>query len=228
MMNVFKRAISKIKRMHKLSVISKKTGSKFARSSSIADCKFGGSNAVYGKADVKSSVIGRGTYIGMSCRITKTKIGAWCSVGPNLKIVAGNHPVSECISTYPAFYGGKCMVSFEGVVPYFEEYSYADKENGFLVVIGNDVWIGENVSILNGITIGDGAIIAAGAVVTKDVLPYSVVGGVPAREIKKRFDDNTIKYLINLKWWEKDDEWLRDNAVKFRYISEFCNKSAMQ
>ena len=76
-------------------------------------------------------------------------------------------------------------------------------EQNFHIVIKNDVWIGSHVLLLEGITIGDGAIIAAGAVVTKDVPPYSIVGGVPAKIIKKRFDDDTIRQLLELDWWSK-------------------------
>lgn len=72
--------------------------------------------------------------------------------------------------------------------------------------IGNDVWIGQNAVIMDGVKIGDGAIVAAGAVVTKDVAPYAIVGGVPAKLIKYRFDEATIKDLLRLKWWELSDK----------------------
>ena len=82
------------------------------------------------------------------------------------------------------------------------------------------MWIGARATILSGIKIGDGAIIAAGAVVTKDVEPYTIVGGVPAKPIKKRFTDEQIHALMKLKWWDKDEAWLRNHAAMFRNIDE--------
>ncbi len=89
--------------------------------------------------------------------------------------------------------------------------------DGYNAIIGNDVWIGSNVLIIGGIKIGDGAIVAAGAVVTKDVPPYAIVGGIPARIIRFRFDKEQINKLLELKWWNKDDDWL----IKNNYL--FCN-----
>ena len=77
--------------------------------------------------------------------------------------------------------------------------------------IGNDVWIGENVFFQGGVIIGDGAVVLAGAVVTKNVPPYAIVGGVPAKVLKYRYDEETIKFLLGFKWWDKDVNWLRDN-----------------
>ena len=77
--------------------------------------------------------------------------------------------------------------------------------------VGNDVWIGENVFFQGGVIIGDGAVVLAGAVVTKDVPPYAIVGGVPAKVLKYRYDEETIKFLLSIKWWDKDVNWLRDN-----------------
>ncbi|MBU9735538.1 CatB-related O-acetyltransferase [Lachnospiraceae bacterium ASD5720] len=86
------------------------------------------------------------------------------------------------------------------------------------VIIGNDVWIGDGAQIIGGHKIGDGAIVAAGAVVTKDVLPYSIVGGVPAKIIRFRFEKDDINYLMQLKWWDKDREWIEKHAAYFENI----------
>ena len=87
-------------------------------------------------------------------------------------------------------------------------------------IIGNDVWIGHSAKILEGVTIGDGAIIATGAVVAEDVSPYSIVGGVPAKKIKNRFSDEDIEFLMNLKWWEKDLDWIKKYAAYFESIDK--------
>ena len=90
-----------------------------------------------------------------------------------------------------------------------------------MVSIGNDVWIGANAILLDGISVGDGAIIAAGAVVAKNVAPYSIVGGVPASLIKKRFSDDMIKRLIDFRWWDKDTSWLKKNHQYFNEPDAF-------
>jgi acetyltransferase-like isoleucine patch superfamily enzyme len=89
--------------------------------------------------------------------------------------------------------------------------------------IGNDVWIGNNCLIKNGITIGDGAIIGMGSVITKDVEPYMIVAGNPGKIIRKRFDDETIEFLINTKWWELNDDDLAQKAYYFNDINKFIS-----
>lgn len=84
------------------------------------------------------------------------------------------------------------------------------------IVIGNDVWIGYEAVIFSGVTIGDGAIIGTRALVTKDVPPYTVVGGVPAKPIKRRFDEETTEKLLNLKWWDFDEEKIKRNISAIR------------
>ncbi|MDV5105577.1 hypothetical protein R2R32_02755 [Clostridium perfringens] len=90
--------------------------------------------------------------------------------------------------------------------------------------MGNDVWIGESVKILEGIEIGDGAIIGAGSIVTKNVGSYEVVAGVPTKKIRKRFDDDYIDFLKNVKWWNNDIEWIERNSMYFSDIVLFKEK----
>lgn len=106
----------------------------------------------------------------------------------------------------------------------FVENNYADSEKKFSVVIGNDVWICSGAKIIAGVTIGDGAVIAANATVTKDVLPYSVVGGTPAKEIKKRFTEEQINFLLDFKWYDKSIDWIRNNAEYFEDIEVFMEE----
>lgn len=99
------------------------------------------------------------------------------------------------------------------------EESYVDPDNQYYVKIENDVWICDGASILAGVTIGNGAVVAANALVTKDVPPYAIVAGVPAKIIGKRFEEDQINYLLSIKWWERDKKWLKNNCDLFADIS---------
>ncbi|EGQ7964052.1 CatB-related O-acetyltransferase [Vibrio vulnificus] len=132
-------------------------------------------------------------------------IGAFCNISAdNVHIAGGNHPLST-VSTHAFFFHDKYRFISKN-------QSIDGYANNGRIIIGNDVWIGANVSILPGVKIGDGAVLAAGAVVNKDVPPYAIVGGVPARIIKYRFDEETIVALLELAWWEWSDEKIKDNT----------------
>lgn len=126
----------------------------------------------------------------------KLIIGKFCMIASDVKfIMNGANHLSESISSYPfAIFGNGWENAMEGK-------SYPHKGD---LIIGNDVWIGYNATIMSGVTIGDGAIIATNATVTKDVTPYTIVGGNPAKEIRKRFDEDTIKKLLDMQWWNWD------------------------
>jgi len=180
-------------------------------------------NNYLGFGSTFSGRLGYGSYLGDRCMFFG-KVGRYCSIASGVKVVNGFHPTSDGISTHPAFYSKKNSVDLSFVdADCFEEYRYADPEKRYAVVVGNDVWIGTDAILMAGITVGDGAVIAAGAVVTKDVAPYSIVGGVPAKEIKKRFDDEKIEALLSLQWWNKDEKWLKENASMFMNVEGFIN-----
>lgn len=155
----------------------------------INHCFFDGKNTI-GSNNVLNSVrVGFGSYTGNGCDIKRTIIGKFCSIGNFVSTALGNHPLDTFASTHPAFYS-KNMYDLFGYTDkqLYDEWRYVDKEDKTAVSIGNDVWIANHAVIIEGVTIGDGAVICAGAVVTKDVPPYAVVGGVPARIIKYRFE----------------------------------------
>jgi acetyltransferase-like isoleucine patch superfamily enzyme len=129
------------------------------------------------------------------------EIGSFCAIGVDVKVILANHYYD-----YPA-------IEFDFYKKYFGEYPYTIEKRKN--IIENDVWIGDNVVILPEVRIGTGAIIGAGAIVTKDVPPYAIVGGNPARIIKYRFNEKSIKALLDSKWWEWDDNKIKENKDFF-------------
>ena len=182
-----------------------------------------GANGFGAYSSITSSYIGYGSYIAQSTKISKTKIGRYCSIGPNVQCIFGRHPANTFVSTHPSFFALKTPVPFTyAKEQLFKEFPDAiDEKEMYTIKIGNDVWIGANVSILDGVEIGDGAIIAANSLVNKNVAPYTVVGGVPSKMIKKRFLDTEIAFLKEIRWWDKPKDWIANNAAFFTDIQGF-------
>ena len=176
---------------------------------SVKNCQLDTTSKVGQKSNVLNVKVGKYSYIGRNNGVTNAQIGNFCSIGSFVTIGGGVHPLNR-ISTSPLFYD-------EGNDWKTSEYiSENNKEvDQLLTVVGNDVWIGDYSYIKAGVTVGDGVIIGAGAVVTKDVPPYAVVGGVPARVIRYRFPEEVIGRLLELKWWDKDHEWLKKHVSLF-------------
>ncbi len=155
--------------------------------------------------DIRSGVeILEHSYINCGSNVMSGKIGKYCSIGYNVDIGMFEHPITM-VSTSKEIY----------------ENTGDWKEIFDPPIIGNDVWIGSKVTILQGVKVGNGAIIAAGAVVTKDVPAYAIVGGVPARVIKYRFDKDIRDKLEETKWWDKDDKWIDEHRALFKNPQKF-------
>lgn len=155
-----------------------------------------------GKATFKGKCkIGAFSYVGMGSAVASASIGRYCSIAPGVTIGPAEHRIDQ-FSTHPFASG------YKGPFSECDEYKdiaatpvgKASKQT----VIGNDVWIGQNAVIRQGVKVGDGAVIAAQAVVSKDVAPYTIVGGVPAKQIRMRFSEDVIARMLKLKWWEYD------------------------
>lgn len=164
--------------------------------------------------------IGRWTYIGRKFKVyqweptEKVVIGKFCSIADNVKIIAGGeHGHKRNISNYPI------------AVKLCGDFHYPGYESNGPVIIGNDVWIGSHAIILSGVNIGDGAVIGAGAVIAKDIPAYAIACGNPAVIVGYRFNDQSIKNLLAIKWWNWDDSKIKQNYVDFyKPVNEFIEK----
>jgi len=165
----------------------------------IFNSKLEGCNVINRGNFISDSQIGFATYTGMNCIIKNTTIGKFCDLSWNLSLGGGNHHIQRTVK-YSEYHLNQILNGSSPIIHKPEPPTQ----------IGNDVWIGNGAIVLRGIKIGDGAVIGAGAVVTKDVDPYTVVVGAPAKPIKKRFDDTIIKELQELKWWDWDIERIRE------------------
>lgn len=179
----------------------KRKGTKISPLAILTDVTFIDEKSIFvGKfAKSERSKIGRCTTIGTFTAVYDCEIGAFCSIARDCYIGGAKHPI-EYVSSSACFhlkenYTGKCYNS--------TNYNWKTRTK-----IGNDVWIGAKSIIKGGITIGDGAVIGSGSVVTHDVGPYEIWAGNPARFIRKRFDDKIIDNLLEIKWWEWNEEKL--------------------
>lgn len=157
--------------------------------------------------------LGDYSYIARNANATNVKIGKFCSIGPNFCCGLGLHPTNG-ISTAPMFYSK----AKQNGVSLVKEVIYEEQRQ---TIIGNDVFIGANVTIIDGVTVGDGAVVGAGAVVVKDIPPYAVAVGVPAKVIKYRFDQDIIYKLLQLKWWNWSEDELQKVADKEFNVLDF-------
>lgn len=165
----------------------------------VARCKLGNNVGLNRRSYINDSIIGSFSYAGSNTTMNFSSVGKFCSLARNVDIGGFDHDYHK-VTTMPMFRfkqlsgGGNPEVRGEE-----------------LCMVGNDVWIAAGTQILHKVFVGDGAVIGGGAVVTKDVPPYAIVAGVPARIIKFRFDDKTIEELMDIKWWDWPEDVVLDN-----------------
>ena len=180
-----------------LSYLYAKFFKRILRGKSIRNSCIDKTSVVNSGCNVCNVEMGKHSYCGYDCEIYDAKIGNYCSIAGQVHIGGSEHPISW-VSTSPVF----------------QDAGRSDPPKRFVkkdipapkkTIVGNDVWIGFGAIIKQGVTIGDGAVVASGAVVTKDVAPYSIVGGCPAKHIKFRFSENIINDMLAIKWWDLSD-----------------------
>ena len=200
----------------------KKKGIHIDLRASVLDSTFEGENFVQKDCKLNNCHVGMFTYICRNATLSNCLIGKFCSLAPEVKNIGGMHPTDKFVSTHPYFYKEKHFeVNTFVYKNKFGEYKWIDKEKRIQNIIGNDVWIGTGATLMEGITVGDGAVIAANAHIIKDVPPYAIVGGNPAKIIRYRFTDEKIKQLLATRWWNMDKNTLMDCADMFEDIDSF-------
>jgi len=198
---------------------------KLAFSSSITlDSEFEGMSQIFSHVRFHGK-LGYGSYIGNNCSLS-ADIGRFTSIAPFVRCNTGLHPYkSPFVTTCPSFYSLNLYSTQNGSTfatqQLYDENAYYNKENKIAIKIGSDCWIGEGVFIVGGVEIGDGAVILAHAVVTKNVPSFSIVGGVPAKIIDYRYDNETIDMLLKSKWWNNKPKWFKKNWELLCNIDKF-------
>ena len=179
---------------------------KFLHRPALRDCEIDKTANIGMASNCIRVKMGRYSYMGFYNSVCDTTIGSFCSIASYCAIGGGRHPMNA-VSTSPVFYAGRNSMG--------KNFSRIQEEKNQGVEIGNDVWIGEAVFINDGLKIGTGAVIGAHSVVTKDVPPYAIVAGAPAKILRYRFDEETIQKLLANKRWEWSDEELANKAEFF-------------
>jgi acetyltransferase-like isoleucine patch superfamily enzyme len=184
----------------------------------ITRSTFGQNCRISTRTRIQASHVDDFTLVQLGCEIDNARIGKFCSLAKNAWVGTGPHPTDQFVSTHMFFYA-----------PY-QHLGYAPKQwffdNAPTTTVGHDVWVGTGACVLGGVTIGHGAVIGAGSVVTHDVPPYAIYAGTPARFVRHRFDDATIRFLLELQWWHFDHDWLRAHYRLFHDVNQL--RQAMQ
>ena len=172
------------------------------------------------RSSVAYASLGDASYLGHDCQVADAEIGKFCAIAACVRIGPPNHPM-----------GRPTQHRFTYVPEYYDATKQRDaaffaERRAARVKIGNDVWIGHGVTVLAGVTVGDGAVLAAGAVVARDVAPYTIVGGVPARMIKERFPRGIAARLQAIAWWDWPFEVIMARLADFQNedVTAFCDK----
>lgn len=178
----------------------------------VRDSSLGRYTEVGARTTFVESVMGDYSYVVNDANIIYTRIGKFVSIAAMTRINPGNHPMHRATQAHFTY---RASAYFAGEA---DDAAFFDWRRSFEIAIGHDVWIGHGAIVLPGRNIGVGAVIAAGAIVTKDVAPYTIVAGNPARPIRRRFPEIIERRLMDLAWWDWPHETLRAALPDFRKL----------
>lgn len=185
------------------------------RPSAVARSSIHRTSAIEAGCQIVDVSMGRHSFCGYDCTLLNAEIGSFCSIADQVYVGGSQHPM-HFVSTSPVFLSHRDSVKTK-----FSRHEYRSMPR---TVIGHDVWIGHGAKIRAGVTVGNGAVVGMGAIVTRDVAPYTIVGGNPARVIGRRFDEEVVTGLLETRWWTASDEGLRRMAVDFTDPVAFLQK----
>ncbi len=181
-------------------------------SASVEECQLGQYTEIAERSRVSETELGDYSYIMQDCGVWCATIGKFVNIAAAVRINATNHPTWRATLHHFTYRAGDYWDDAENETDFFKW------RRDHRVTIGHDVWIGHGATILPGVTVGNGAVIGAGAVVSKDVAPYTIVGGVPAKLIRERFPEETAKRFEALAWWDWEHKKLRETLEDFRNL----------
>jgi phosphonate metabolism protein (transferase hexapeptide repeat family) len=177
----------------------------------VVDSSLGDWTEIGGDSTIIESTVGKYSYITRHCHIIYSEIGNFCSIASHCRINPGNHPLKRAALHHFSYRSRMFGLGTD-------DHDFFEWRRSHKVTLGHDVWLGHGVVVLPGITIGTGAAVGAGSVVTKDVPPFTVVAGVPAKPIRQRFPKEVQDAMVRIAWWEWTHDQLRDALQDFRAL----------